>query len=81
MYKDVILASLYHLFQQELKDKKENGTVQQESKEGYDIKEVEISRRYKNEEKKEQTLASKITQKCLGTNLQISKIKVYFKIH
>lgn len=42
MYKDVILASLCHLFQQELKDKKENGTVQQESKDSYELREVEI---------------------------------------
>lgn len=42
MYKDVILASLYHLFQQELKDKEENGTVQQESKEGYELQKKEI---------------------------------------
>lgn len=42
VYKDVILASLYHLFQQELKDKEENGTVQQESKEGYELQKKEI---------------------------------------
>lgn len=49
VYKDVILASLYHLFQQELKDKKENGTVQQESKEGYELQEVEIIQKWGKE--------------------------------
>lgn len=47
VYKDVILASLYHLFQPELKDKEENGIVQQESKEGYELQKKEIVQKMK----------------------------------
>lgn len=76
LYKDVILASLCHLSQQDLKDKKRLAWYNSKARKAISSRRLKL---YKSEEnKKEQALAStvqsKIIQKCLRNNLQTSKI-------